>query len=139
MEKNENDFIGTGWSFPPAFSKEKKGVETTTGNEDIQKSLEILLRTAVGERIMEPRYGCNLDHMVFESMDTTTKTFLKDKIRTAILYFEPRIDLVRIVMNYTEELEGKILIEIEYVIRGTNSRFNMVFPYFQNEGTEVNF
>ena len=110
----------------------------TEKNDDIQRSLQILLTTTVGERIMEPKYGCNMDEMVFEGMDTTTKTIMKDKIRTAILFFEPRIDVVSIVMNTMNELEGEILIEIEYVIRATNSRFNFVFPYYVNEGTELN-
>jgi phage baseplate assembly protein W len=111
----------------------------TEKNEDIQRSLAILLNTTVGERIMQPKYGCNMFEMVFESLDTTTKTIIKDKIKTAILYFEPRIDVTSISMNTTNELEGEILIEIEYVIRATNTRFNFVFPYYKNEGTELNF
>ena len=134
----QDDFLGRGWSFPPTFNADLKGVEMTEKNDDIQRSLQILLTTTVGERIMEPKYGCNMDEMVFAGMDTTTKTIMKDKIRTAILFFEPRIDVVSIVMNTMNELEGEILIEIEYVIRATNSRFNFVFPYYVNEGTELN-
>ena len=111
----------------------------TEKNEDIQRSLQILLTTAVGERIMQPKYGCNMDEMVFEALDTTTKTIIKDKISTAILFFEPRIDVVAITMNATNELEGEIIIEIDYVIRATNSRYNFVFPYYINEATELNF
>lgn len=135
----QDDFLGKGWSFPPTFDQGQKGVLMTEKVEDIQQSLQILLTTAVGERIMQPRYGCNMDEMVFEALDTTTKTIIKDKIRTAILFFEPRIDVVGIAMNAVNELEGDILIEIEYVVRATNSRFNFVFPYYINEGTELNF
>lgn len=135
----QDDFLGRGWSFPPTFNADLQGVEMTEKNDDIQRSLQILLTTAIGERIMQPKYGCNMDDMIFEGMDTTTKTMMKDKIRTAILFFEPRIDVVSIVMNTMNELEGEILIEIEYVIRATNSRFNFVFPYYVNEGTELNF
>lgn len=135
----QDDFLGRGWSFPPTFNVDLQGVEMTEKNEDIQRSLQILLTTTIGERIMQPKYGCNMDDMIFEGMDTTTKTMMKDKMRTAILFFEPRIDVVSIVMNTVNELEGEILIEIEYVIRATNSRFNFVFPYYVNEGTELNF
>ena len=135
----QDDFLGKGWSFPPAFNNITGNVEMTEKNEDIQRSLHILLTTAVGERVMQPKYGCNMDAMVFESLDTTTKTIIRDKIRTAILFFEPRIDVVSITMNLTNELEGEVLIEIEYVIRATNSRFNFVFPYYINEGTELTF
>lgn len=134
-----NDFLGKGWSFPPTFKLETRSVAMTEKNEDIQRSLQILLTTAVGERVMQPKYGCNMDEMVFESMSTTTKTVIKDKIRTAILYFEPRIDVSAIAMNTTNELEGEILIEIEYAVRATNSRYNFVFPYYKNEGTELSF
>lgn len=135
----QDDFLGKGWSFPPSFNTGLAGVEMTEKNEDIQKSLEILLTTTVGERVMQPTYGCNMFEMVFESLDTTTKTLIKDKIKTAILYFEPRIDVTDITMNNTNDLEGIVLIEIEYEVRATNTRFNFVFPYYINEGTELDF
>lgn len=134
----QDDFLGKGWGFPPTFVPALQGVEMTEKVEDINRSLQILLTTRVGERIMQPKYGCNMDEMVFEPLSTTTKTIIKDKIKTAILYFEPRIDVTAISMNTSNELEGEILIEIEYVVRATNSRFNFVFPYYINEGTELN-
>lgn len=141
MEKEfiNNDFLGQGWGFPPTFNHQLADVVMTEKEEDIQKSLQILLTTAVGERVMEPKYGCNMEELVFESLNTTTKTLMKDKIQTAILYFEPRIDVTKIELNDTNQLEGEVLIEIEYVVRATNSRFNFVFPYYKNEGTEINF
>ena len=140
MEKEfiNDDFLGRGWSFPPAFNREIFGVEMTEKKIDIEKSLHILLSTATGERVMQPKYGCNMEELVFESLNTTTKTLMKDKIETAILYFEPRIDVTKIELNDSNQLEGEILIEIEYVIRATNSRFNFVFPYYKNEATELN-
>ena len=61
-----------------------------------------------------------------------------DKIKTAILFFEPRIDAKKISLNTQNELEGEVLVEIDYIVRATNSRFNFVFPYYKNEGTELN-
>jgi len=136
-EFKNNDFLGTGWSFPPAFNAESGSVAVTEKVLDIQKSLEILLSTRVGERVMQPKYGCNMDELIFESLDTTTKTLIKDKIQTAILYFEPRIDVKKIEMNTDNELEGIIVLEIEYMVRATNSRFNFVYPYYRDEGTEL--
>jgi len=134
-----DDFLGRGWSFPPSFKKELQAVEMTEKEDDIKKSLHILLTTTVGERVMTPRYGCNMEELLFESLNTTTKTLIKDKIQTSILYFEPRIDVISIELNDTNQLEGEILVEIEYVVRSTNSRFNFVFPYYRNEGTEIDF
>ena len=132
-------FLGKGWSFPPTFNRSLQTVEMTEKKEDIERSLEILLTTTAGERVMEPKYGCNLNELLFEPLDTTTKSIIKDKVKVAILYFEPRIDVKSIEINSQNELQGELLIEIEYVIRGTNSRFNFVFPFYKNEGTEINF
>ena len=133
-----NDFLGRGWSFPPTFNSDLAGVEMTQKKEDIEKSLCILLTTSPGERVMQPRYGCNMEELVFESLTTTMKTLIKDKIETAILFFEPRIDVTDIQLDDFEQSEGVILIKIEYMIRSTNSRFNFVFPYYKNEATELN-
>ncbi|MFA5245418.1 MAG: GPW/gp25 family protein [Pedobacter sp.] len=138
-EVKTNDFLGRGWSFPPEFNINAQSVEMTEKVDDIYKSLEILLSTRVGERIMQPKYGCNMDELIFESLDTATKTIIIDKVKTAILYFEPRIDVKKIELNTDNESEGIIILEIEYIVRATNSRFNFVYPYYRNEGTELQF
>lgn len=139
MSRDNADFLGRGWSFPPNFDADTQGVDMTERNDDIRKSLHILLTTSVGERVMLPKYGCNLEEWLFASLDTTTKTLIKDRIRTSILYFEPRIDVNRIEIDPGNELEGELLIEIDYTVRSTNSRFNFVFPFYRNEGTELRF
>ena len=130
-------FLGTGWTFPPQFDQQAASVSMISDEEDIRSSLEILLSTRPGERVMQPRYGCNLDELLFEPLTTTFKTYMKDLIATAILYFEPRIEVNKIDMDETNELDGKVIISIEYTIRSTNSRFNFVYPYYKTEGTEV--
>ena len=130
-------FLGTGWAFPPQFDQQAASVSMISDEEDIRSSLEILLSTRPGERVMQPRYGCNLDELLFEPLTTTFKTYMKDLVATAILYFEPRIEVNKIDMDETNELDGKVIISIEYTIRSTNSRFNFVYPYYKTEGTEV--
>ena len=131
-------FIGRGWSFPPNFNQNTGSVEMLEQEADIASSLEILLGTVCGERIMLPQYGCNLDELVFEILDTRMKTLMADKIESAILYHEPRIELEKVILNDTRELEGVILIEINYRVKTTNSRFNFVFPFYKLEGTDIN-
>ena len=137
MAEISKSFLGTGWGFPPAFSPDTNGVSMLSDADDIQSSLEILLSTRPGERVMLPKYGCNLDEMIFEPLTTTFKTYMKDLIKTAILYFEPRIEVNQIDLDDTGELEGKILIKVDYTIRSTNSRFNFVYPYYKKEGSEI--
>lgn len=132
------DFIGIGWSFPPAFNRETGQVETTELYDDIQKSLEILLTTRPGERVMQPKYGCHMEPLLFESLDTGAKTMIKERIRIAILYFEPRIEAKKIILDDSRQNEGLLLISIEYIVSATNSRFNFVFPFYSEEATEIN-
>ncbi|SMO64019.1 hypothetical protein SAMN06265379_1048 [Saccharicrinis carchari] len=132
-----HSFLGTGWSFPPEFQKGTRTVKMLQDEADIESSLEILLSTRLGERIMVPDYGCNLDEMLFKPLSLTLKTYVVDLIKTAILYHEPRIDVIKIAIDPTNELQGELLINIEYVVRTTNSRKNMVFPFYKEEGSET--
>lgn len=136
MEKY-NSFLGTGWGFPPEFQKNIKQVKMLQDEEDIESSLEILLTTRLGERVMVPEYGCNLDELVFKPLNLTLKTYIIDLIKTAILYHEARIDVNKISIDPTNELNGELLINIDYTIRSTNSRKNMVFPFYKVEGSEI--
>lgn len=136
--KIATSFLGTGWSFPPAFNNITNEVNMLSDVEDIESSLQILLSTRQGERVMQHRYGCNLDEMIFEPLTTTFKTYIKDMIQTAILYYEPRIEVKRLELDDSREFEGIILVKIEYMIRSTNSRYNYVYPFYKTEGTQVN-
>lgn len=133
--ETEKSFLGRGWSFPPEFKKETKAMKMLKDESDIESSLEILLSTRLGERIMVPGYGCNLEELLFSPLNLSVKTYIIDLIKTAILYHEPRIDAKRIQIDPAEELNGVLLINIEYIIRSTNSRRNMVYPFYKEEGS----
>lgn len=130
-------FLGRGWGFPPEFSKDTKTVKLIEDEEDIKSSLEILLSTRLGERIMVPDYGCNLDELLFKPLNLTLRTYVVDLIKKAILYHEPRIDVNKIAIDPINELNGELLIKLDYTIRSTNSRKNMVFPFYKTEGSET--
>ena len=132
------EFLGRGWSFPPDFSRELSSVAMLEEDADVASSLEVLLSTAPGERIMQPRYGCNLSELVFETLDTRMKTLMIDKIETSVLYYEPRAELEKVTLDDSLEVEGVVVIEITYRVKSTNSRFNFVFPYYRDEGTDIN-
>lgn len=136
MEKTNGNFLGRGWSFPPSFDP-MLGVNMTESEEDIYGSLQILLTTLTGERVMQPRFGCDLTEVLFEPLDTSFQTYILEKIETAILYFEPRIDIENLRFNLDPIGEGRVLIEIDFRVITTNSRFNFVFPFYKKEGTEI--
>ena len=133
---NFPSFLGKGWSFPPTFNKYTQDVELIVDEEDIDSSLHILLSTRLGERVMLPDYGCNLDELIFNPLTTTLKTYVKDLIKTAILYHEPRIDIDSIDIVETSEI-GMLEVSVVYTIRTTNTRYNFVYPFYINEGTNV--
>ena len=139
MENSKNSFIGIGWSFPPTFNKATGTVEMVSDEEDIRQSLHILLSTSLGERVMQPDYGCNLNDYIFEGLNSTTIGYIKERVANSILYYEPRIIVERIDVTNAgsvDNLEGKFLIELTYSIPGTNSRFNYVYDFYKNEAVK---
>jgi Bacteriophage baseplate protein W len=133
-----SSFLGRGWSFPPSFDPGLPGVQMLEQEADVASSRHVLLSTAQGERVMVPQYGCNLDELVFESLDTRMKTLMADKIESAILYYEPRIELEDVQLDDAGDLDGVVVIGVVYRVKATNSRFNFVFPYYKQEGTDIN-
>lgn len=129
-------FIGKGWSFPPAFNKTLNTLDYREGNSDIVESLHILLTTLPGERIYDPAYGCDLTPLLFEPFTMTLKTKLNERIKEAITLYEPRIEFESASFDLSVE-EGIMYISVMYLIKSTNSRFNMVFPFYLKEGTEL--
>jgi hypothetical protein len=140
MEKNEfyTSFLGTGWSFPPEFSRKAEQVRMSTDERDIEESLQILLSTRLGERIMHPDYGCDLTDLIFEPLSVAVKTYIFNLVETAILYHEPRILLNKIDLLADSENEGLVKIKVDYTVSSTNSRKNFVYPFYMNEGTNLN-
>ncbi|WP_428242857.1 GPW/gp25 family protein [Gynuella sp.] len=130
-------FLGRGWSFPPMFELTSGQVSMTEDEEDIVASLKILLGTSAGERILHPKYGLNLQNYLFEPMTTTTQTFLKDKVKTTLLVYESRINVLAVELDSSKLTEGMLLFSIDYQVRATNSRFNLVYPFYLNDSSEV--
>ena len=78
------------------------------GVEDIKQSLMILVSTKLGERVMRPRLGCNLDELLFEQLDTPTKAFIRDLVETAIVEYEPRIDLEEVNLSGSDHYGRRV-------------------------------
>ncbi len=134
-EAVNDSFLGTGWSFPPSFDRKKRKVELVSDDIDIQQSLRILLGTALGERLMLPDFGCNLDRLQFEHLSVTLSTYVRDLVKTAILKYETRIKIEDFALDDTEREQGILTIRVEYSIKATNTRSNLVFPYYLEEAT----
>lgn len=129
----EQSFLGVGWSFPPSFAAGGAAVAMVAGAADIEQSLHILLSTSLGERVMQDEFGCDLQSVFFAEMDQDLINALTSLITDAILYHEPRITLEQLDITESAAQQGLLLISIDYTIRNTNSRFNLVYPFYINE------
>ena len=130
---NDFSFLGTGWSFPPTFTEGGADVVTVSDADDILQSLQILFATTPGERVMQDDYGCDLSQYLFEEIDRSLINSLTALVSDAILLHEPRVTLNNLQISDDEADGGLLLIHIDYTIRSTNSRFNMVYPFYLSE------
>lgn len=129
----ENAFLGRGWSFPPTFSKLDKSVKMLDAHADIESCIAIILSTELGERVMQPSFGWKRDRWIFESLGTTAATAIQSEIETALIVYEPRIRINKVALRQDPAEAGKVVILVDYTIRSTNARHNLVYPFYLTE------
>jgi hypothetical protein len=130
-----DSFLGTGWAFPPRFTT--SNVAMVADEDDIHESLIILFGTAAGERLFTPKYGLDMHAMLFEPMSTTMRTLLLDRVRTALLVHEPRIRVLTLAVDSPDPASGQLNIRLDYEVRATNSRYNLVYPFYASDANEA--
>lgn len=122
------DFLGRGWSFPIAISTSGQ-VQWSAGEEKIRESILIVLRTAPGERVLMPTFGCRIGELVFASNNGTTRALAQTYVTEALRTWEPRIDLSVVTAGIDPAMPSALLIGIDYVVRETNNAGNLVYPF----------
>lgn len=129
----DQDILGKGMAFPvkPSISG---GLPMSAGNEKVRQSIFIILSTAVGERQMRPEFGCGIHELVFEPNTPLLWGMVRDRVRRALTRWEPRIDLLDVRVEAPPDQRNYLLIRIDYRIRSNNTFFNLVYPFFINEG-----
>lgn len=133
----ESGFLGRGWSFPPEFRDQGRGLAMVEGEEDVRQSLIILLSTRLGERVMVPTYGWRRESAVFQPLSTSLATLLRREVETAVLFYEPRVRLNGVTFVQLENREGVIEMRLDYTVRSTNNRTNLVYPFYLDEATNA--
>ena len=124
-----SDFIGRGWTFPVRFTA-RGGIALTSGTEEVDAALRMILSTAPGERVMRPQFGCRIWDLLFHPLDANTIGQMEQAVRDAVAQWEPRIDLEDVAAVPDEEDVGLVRIEIAYRLRATNDRRNLVYPFY---------
>ncbi len=123
------DFLGKGWKFPVQVDATGR-IALSRFEDDIREAVRIILLTAKGERVMRPEFGTGLHNFVFETMSVTNIGTIQAAVQNALIQWEPRIELLSVSVEADQGEVGKLLINIDYEVRATNTRFNLVFPFY---------
>lgn len=124
--------LGKGWTFP--VRPDSSGRLNYVGyEEDVEQAIGIILQTAHNERVLLPRFGANLPHYLFAGNSPVTHRQVEEDVRKALVAWEPRITVERVQAYADEQETNLLLIEIDYVVRRSNSFYNRVFPFYLNE------
>jgi len=127
----KREFLGVGWKFP--VSLEEGSFELISEDEDIREAILIILSTTPGERVMRPEFGCGIHEYVFSVINSSNLLMIEDEIKTALTLYEPRISIEEVKAKPDVSEGGKLFIHIEYMVLSSNSRFNMVYPFYLTE------
>jgi phage baseplate assembly protein W len=126
---SENDFLGVGWNFPPDVD-ETGQVKLARYEDSIRQSIWMILSTSPGERLMRPTFGSNLQDLVFRINNAGLAGAAASAVRDALAVWEPRIDVLDVNVFADQANQNLLHIEISYQVRATNSRFNLVYPFY---------
>ncbi len=133
--KRAADFLGCGISFPPRVDEVTGRMRMSVQEEDIKEAIRIILFTGKGERVMQPEFGCGIRQYAFSAMSMMDRTGMEEEIKQALVRWEPRITDIRVRADCVRIDRGIAEIHIDYVVRATNNPYNLVFPYYINEGS----
>jgi phage baseplate assembly protein W len=122
-------FIGAGWAFP-LRTKASGGIALSRGEREIVEAIRLILSTAPGERPMRPEFGCGVHDLAFDPMNPTTAGRVRFEVMASLDRWEPRIEVIDVLVTADDEDSATLLIDIQYEIRGTNNPRNLVFPFY---------
>ena len=137
LTKQENHFLGSGWSFPISFSAGNGELEVTQYEDNIKDCIDVILKTKKGERCMQPDFGSGLQQFFFRNKDETLKGEIRDVVESSLRNHEPRITVEEVLVDYPEAESGMVDITVVYTYNKTNTRHNYVFPFHVKEGTNL--
>jgi phage baseplate assembly protein W len=127
-------FLGVGWSFPISPQPPAGEVSLAAYEEDIRQAILLILETNLGERVMRPDFGSGLRSLVFQPLNTSTMALAEHQVEQALVTWEPRIRVQEVAVTADASLKNRLLIRISYQIRTTNTFYNLVYPFYLQEG-----
>ena len=127
-------FLGVGWAFPVEIAPDG-AIQEVAYDDDIQQAIRIILGTNPGERVMRPDFGAGLNTFVFEPVNATTMAKMQERVQEALVAWEPRVDVLSVEVSGDTQEGNKLLIDVTYRVRATNTRANLVYPFYLDEGS----
>ena len=122
-------FVGRGFRWP--MSVDHTGsISLTTGADDLDSSIRVVLATAPSERVMRPAFGCRIWDLLFEPVNANTLGLMAEAVREAVAQWEPRVDVEEVVVSPDGNDSALVHISVAYRVRTTNSRRNLVYPFY---------
>jgi hypothetical protein len=131
-----SDLLGKGWKYPLQLNEQNE-ITLAEGEEDIQDAIWIILSTAFGERLMHPDFGCGIHELVFAPNNTGTAGLARFYVEDALIRWEPRIDVEEVEVQDDPTQRELLLISISYRVRTTDSRYNLVYPFYLTRGASA--
>jgi phage baseplate assembly protein W len=131
--RENKEFLGVGWAFPVQPDPASGDAALAAYEEDVRQGIQIVLATSPGERVMRPDFGAGLHALVFEPLGASTAALVRHRVEEALVRFEPRIDSVNVTVT-ADGAMNRLLVEIGYRIRATNTFYNLVYPFYLLEG-----
>jgi uncharacterized protein len=128
-ESRSKEFLGRGLAFPLQVNARGE-VSLVSGERDVEQSIRIILGTRPGERVMRPEFGCRAQELLFEPRTVATESLMKRYVSEALRRWEPRINVQGVTVFTGEEMDGALLVEINYLIKATHDRRSIVYPFF---------
>jgi hypothetical protein len=126
-------FLGVGLAFPLQLDAQGH-IATRSLEEQVQQSIQLILRTSPGERVMRPEFGAGLQKLIFAPLTTTTATLAQQAVEEALLRYEPRIEVLAVEAQADPQGQNRLLINIQYRLRQTDAVFNLVYPFYLERG-----
>jgi uncharacterized protein len=123
------DFVGRGFTWPMRVDH-TGAIAMTSGGHDLDDAIRVVLLTAPGERVMRPAFGCRIWDLLFEPVTANLLGLIREAVRDALAQWEPRIEVTDVQPVQDEDAHGLVRIRIDYTIRSTNDRRNLVYPFY---------
>jgi hypothetical protein len=122
-------FVGRGFSWPMTVDH-TGSIKLTDGVPDLDRSIQLVLMTAPGERVMRPQFGCRIWDLLFEPVTPNLLGLIAEAVRDALAQWEPRIEVQQVVPDPDDRDGGLVRVRVDYLVRATNDRRNLVFPFY---------